>query len=99
MVVAAAGRLEPGLFPRQPDKPKQYSPHSTGINRIGAEIGRGTLDTRFVDVSAALQYLAAVNEVEKARLYDWSLACRAAQADKKGWQSWVEALNPKGKTN
>ena len=52
-----------------------------------------------MDVSAALQYLAAVNEVEKARLYDWSLACRAAQADKKGWQSWVKALNPKGKTN
>ena len=88
--------LESRLFPGKPDKPNKRSPDSAETNRIGPGIDRATLDARFVDVLAALQYLAAVNEVEKARLHELSLACRAAQADKKGW---VEGLNPKGKTN
>ena len=48
----------------------------------------------------ARDYLEALREVEQGRLYEVSLAMRAAQADEKGWRRWVEAVSrPKGKTS
>ena len=42
----------------------------------------------------ARDYLAAIREVEQGRLYEVSLALRAAQADEEGWRRWVEAVSP-----
>ena len=48
----------------------------------------------------ARDYLEALREVEQGRLYEVSLALRAAQADEKGWRRWMEAVSrPRGKAN
>lgn len=48
----------------------------------------------------ARDYLDALRETEQGRLYEVSLAMRAAQADEKGWRRWVEAVSrPKEKTS
>ena len=47
----------------------------------------------------ALDYLQAIGEMEQVRLYEVSLAMRAAGADEKGWRRWVEALSRGGKTS
>ena len=40
------------------------------------------------------------NWVEQGRLYEVSLAMRAAQADEKGWRRWVEMVSRhRGKAN
>ena len=47
----------------------------------------------------ARDYLDALREAEQGRLYEVSLAMRAAQADEKGWRRWVEMVSrPRGKT-
>ena len=42
----------------------------------------------------ARDYLEAIREAEQGRLYEVSLAMRAAQADEKGWRRWVEMVSP-----
>lgn len=45
----------------------------------------------------ARDYLDAIRDVEQGRLYELSLALRAAGADEKGWKRWVEAVSPAGR--
>lgn len=48
----------------------------------------------------ARDYLDAIREAEQGRLYELSLAMRAAGADEKGWRRWVEMVSrPRGKSS